>query len=323
MKRLTQIVGLAMACAFASGAAHADTLEKPGGFPERPLTIVVPYGTGGGSDTVARALAGPLSEVVDTEVRVINQPGAGGFAALPDYLSRPADGYAIFQHTNFVIEGEVVGRVDIDILGELHPLCTANKAYSQVYIRTDDERSSDWESFVAYAKENPGDIKVGNVNTELGQVNLLAEAAGFEVEQINFGMPAERYASVVGGHADVLYEQPGDVRSFLDAGQMKPILTLLKDERPADFPDTPILTDVGLGDLQTIFLTRMIMVHSDVPEARKEYLEAACRQAYESEQFQAQLVKQNLDPATSYLTAAETRELLEGQKAAFRMIHGK
>jgi len=117
MKRLTQIVGLAMACAFASGAAHADTLEKPGGFPERPLTIVVPYGTGGGSDTVARALAGPLSEVVDTEVRVINQPGAGGFAALPDYLSRPADGYAIFQHTNFVIEGEVVGRVDIDFLG--------------------------------------------------------------------------------------------------------------------------------------------------------------------------------------------------------------
>ena len=318
----TLLAGLLSAALFAPQSASAGP-DKPAGFPERPLTVVVPYGTGGGSDTMGRIWAKAMSKIVGVEIRVINQPGAGGFAALPDYVARPADGYSILQHVNFVVEGEVLGRTDIKILEKLEPICTANKAYSQLYIRTDDDRFSDWKSFVEYAKANPGKVKVGNVNTELAQVKLLADAIGIEVEQINFSKPAERYASAIGRHVDVLYEQPGDVKSFLAAKQMKPILTLVKGKAPAEFPDVPILSDIGQENLATIFLARMFLVHKDAPKERKRYLEAACQKAYNSTAFQEHLKQKNLNPATSHLNAKDTLALLREQKDAFKRFHGK
>lgn len=317
------LVGLgAGPLAVVAGMAGAQELPKTDNYPERPLTIVSPYGPGGGSDTMARAFAESLADVTGVELRVVNQPGAGGFAAVPDYMARPADGYTILQHVNFLVEGEVLGRVDFSVLDELVPICTANVAYSQIYIRPNDDRFDDWESFVDYARANPGDITVGNVNTEMAQVELLADAVGIEVEQINFSKPTERYASVIGHHVDVLYEQPGDVGSYVSAGHMTPILTLVKGDAPADFQDVPTMSEVALEDLDVIFLTRMFLINRDVPADRLKYLQTACEKAYRSESFTQHLEDSNLDPSTSYLDSESTAELLREQLGAFRAFHG-
>lgn len=321
MIKTTMIFSSAIAFLGINSVALADQLQRSDRYPDRPVTIISPYGTGGGSDIMVRSLSAPLSEELGVEVRVVNQPGGGGFVAIPDYMSRPADGYTLFQHVNSIIEGEVLGRVNFDTLENLTPICTTTLAYSQLYISPDESRFRDWNSFVEYAKANPGQVTIGNVNTEMAQIQLLSEMAGIEVEQINFSNPSERYASIIGGHADVLYEQPGDVASFLEAGQITPILTFIKGDAPEDYANVPTLNDVGLNDLEVIFLTRMLFVHSAAPAERIAFLEDACERAYNSDEFKKYLVTSNMDVGNSYLNSEDSRALLEEQKAAFQEIH--
>ena len=66
-------------------------------------------------------------------------------------------------------------------------------------------------------------------------------AKGLKLTSVPFAKPGERYAAVVGGNADLLYEQAGDVRSFLEAGQLKPVIHFAKAR--GDFPDVPTATD--------------------------------------------------------------------------------
>ena len=80
-----------------AGSALAD-IKKPGAYPKRPITIIVCYGKGGGSDQAVAAMQGPLSKIMGVKVNKINKPGGGGVNCLPDFQQAPADGYTILQH---------------------------------------------------------------------------------------------------------------------------------------------------------------------------------------------------------------------------------
>ena len=109
------------------------------------------------------------------------------------------------------------------------PLLIGNLAVSQIYIRTDDARYSDWDELAAYAREQPG-LKVALVGTPLDMEGLLItnleEALNLQFEQHSYEKSTERYAAFMSGQTDILIEQIGDVRKFVEGGQFKPILTL-------------------------------------------------------------------------------------------------
>lgn len=321
--RLAAVVVGAALGATVSLTAVAAELEKPGGFPNRPLTVIVPYGPGGGADTMSRAWAAPMKKVIGVELRVVNQPGGGGFAAIPDYMARPKDGYTIIEHDDSLPPGELLGKVSISVFGELEPICVTNVAFSQMYIRPDDDRFNNWDSFVKYAKANPNKLTVANIGLEMVQVNLLEDSVGIKVKQINFDKPGERYGSVVGGHADALYEQPGDVLSFLDSKQMQPLLTFLHGDRLSAFPDAPTLTEIGAGDVTVMSLIRMFWIHKAAPEERKRYLEKACKLAYDSPEFQAFLKKKLLHFSPSYMGTRDATEKMKAQTEVYRAYFKK
>ena len=151
-------------------------------------------------------------------------------------MTAPADGYTLLESIDDAVTNHVSGKLAENPGVDWEPLCMAQVTFSQIYIRPDDERFSDWESFVAYAKENEVSIaNVGNLGS-MERINMLKieEALGFETNQIAFDKPAERYAALIGAQVDALFEQPGDVRNFLDAGQMTPVLSIYP-ERPDAF----------------------------------------------------------------------------------------
>lgn len=240
------VTGLLAASAATVTAAE---LAKPGNFPERPLTLIVPYGAGGGSDQLSRAMAAALEKVVGVGVQVVNKPGGGGMAAVPDFMTAPSDGYTIIESIDDAISNHASGKLKENPGVDWTPLAMAQITFSQIYIRPDDDRYSDWNSFVAYAKANPGQVTIANVGNlgSMERVNMLKieQALGFRTDQIAFDKPAERYAALLGGHVDALFEQPGDVRAFLDSDKMTPILTLF-GERPEAFAEVPTLKDIGV-----------------------------------------------------------------------------
>ncbi len=324
-KYLTVLFGavLVLGLARPEAGAAAEMMKKPGKFPERPITLIVPYGPGGGSDQLSRAMAAPVEKVIGVGIQVVNKPGGGGIAAIPDFMTAPADGYTIIQHIDDAVTLYASGKIKEHPGKDWTPLGMAQITFSQLYIRPDDNRFKDWDSFLKYAKANPGKVTVANVGAvgSMERVNmlLLEKELGFKTEQVSFDKPAERYGALVGGHVDALFEQPGDVRSFLEAGKMKPIFTFLK-QRPSAFADVPSLKDVG-AKFEPLLRFRGFYTHKNAPKDRLKYLEWAFGEGFKSAEFQAFNKKAYMDLIDSYRDTKHSRELINDAVTAYTKVY--
>jgi tripartite-type tricarboxylate transporter receptor subunit TctC len=126
--------------------------------------------------------------------------------------------------------------------------------------------------------------------------------------------PGERYSSVLGGHADVLYEQIGDVRSFVDSKQLKPVI-FFSEKRDAAFPDVP--TSVELGYEVTLPQFRAVVVRGGTDAKIVKKLADALADAVKDPEYVAFLKDQHADP-DGFVPAAESGpyfgKLLKGLK---------
>lgn len=306
-----------------SNTVQAEQLEKPDGFGNRPLTMIVPFGAGGGSDQLARAMAKAMEEVAGISFQVVNKPGGGGTAALPDFMLAPADGFTVLEHIDNAVSAFAAGDIKENPAEDWIPLCTTQITFSQIYVRSDEGRFTDWDSFAAYASSNEVTManlgKVGSM--ELVMMQQLQEATGLDIKQIAFDKPAERYGALIGGHVDVLFEQPGDVRSFLDADQMKPILTFL-GERPDVFADTPTHNDIG-ADFDALTRFRGFYVNSGVPEDRVDFLAAACEAGFATEDYRAFNESKFMHLIDSYRDTEGSIALINDAVATYKGMYEK
>ena len=314
--------GLALV-ALSSISFAADLPPKPKGFGDRPLTMIVPFGAGGGSDQLARAMAQAMDEEAGLTFQVVNKPGGGGTAAIPDFMLAPSDGYTVLEHIDNAISAYASGDIRENPAVDWVPICTTQITFSQIYIRADEDRFTDWASFAAYAKANPGKATMANLgrvgSMELVVMHQLSDALGIDVNQIAFDKPAERYGALIGGHVDVLFEQPGDVRSFLDSDQMKPILTFLA-ERPDAFADVPTHLEVGANfDALTRF--RGFYVKNGVAQDRVDYLAAACAAGFKNPGYAEFNRSKFMHLIDSYRDTAGSIDLINGAVKTYREMY--
>jgi tripartite-type tricarboxylate transporter receptor subunit TctC len=156
---------------------------------------------------------------------------------------------------------------------------------------------------------------------ELVTMSQVEEATGITTNQIAFDKPAERYGALIGGHVDALFEQPGDVKSFLDAGQIKPILTIF-NERPSAFADVPTHRDVG-GDFDPLTRFRGFYVKAGTPEPIVSFLEAACREAFQTESYQAFNKNKFMDLIDSYRDTEGSVTLIDNAVKTYQAMYKK
>jgi tripartite-type tricarboxylate transporter receptor subunit TctC len=140
-----------------------------------------------------------------------------------------------------------------------------------------------------------------------------------KIQQISFDKGAPRYGALVGGQVDALFEQPGDVRTFLDAGKFKPIITILK-ERPSVFADVPSLTDAGL-DFDPLFRFRGFYVHKDAPADRVKWLQWAFQKAYCQPSYQKFNDNKYMTLIESYRDTAGAKELITKTIDQYRNVY--
>ncbi|MBO9457172.1 tripartite tricarboxylate transporter substrate binding protein [Paracoccus sp. R12_1] len=142
------------------------------------------------------------------------------------------------------------------------------------------------EDLFAYAKENPGELTVatsGYGTQDDVTLKLLAKD-GVQMENVPFQSPGERYASPIGGHTAVLYEEPGDVAQFLKAEQLKPLVVFSEERHPA-FPDVPTSTELGY-EISGLDNFRTVAVRAGTDPAIVEKLQSAVEESVASEEWQ-------------------------------------
>ena len=317
------ILGVNTAWAACATDDLPASMEGPGGFPERALTMIVPYGPAGGSGQVAQAMAQAVSEHTGVAINRDHKPGGSGTVGMTAFMAAPADGYTVLEHIDDASSAHALDSGRPNPAVDLVPLVTSQITFSQIYIRVEEDRYTDWNSFVEWVKAQDGKATIANVSKEGSMervtMKFITDATGMKIQQISFDKGAPRYGALAGGQVDALFEQPGDVRKFLDAGTFKPILTILEDSPPA-FADVPSLTDAGL-DFEPLFRFRGFYVHADAPADRVKWLQWAFQKAYCQPSYQEFNESKFMTLIESFRDTEGSKELITSTIAQYRNVY--
>src|SRR5262245_2858590 len=232
---------LATAALMAGLAAAGSAQEK---YPSRPIELIVPWGPGGGADQLARLVGKLMEPILGQGIPVLNVPGATGATGMAKLLANPADGHSMaiyIADTHALLAGKDARWKMEDIT----PAAVMLQAPSFIFV-ADNSPFKAWQDFEAAARANPGKLKVATLgfgSVDDFSLNVIGKK-GIKVVQVPFSKPSERYVSILGGHADALYEQAGDVGSFINGKQMRPIM-IFGEKRYAHFKDIPSSSDMG------------------------------------------------------------------------------
>jgi tripartite-type tricarboxylate transporter receptor subunit TctC len=321
----TMALSVNVAYAACATDSLASSQAKPGGFPARALTMVVPYGPAGGSGQVAQGMATAVTDLTKVSINRDHKPGGSGTVGMTAFMAMPADGYTVLEHIDDASSAHALDSSKPNPASDLIPLVTSQITFSQVYMRVGDTRFNDWDSFVKWVKAQNGKATIANVSKEGSMervtMKFITDATGMKIQQISFDKGAPRYGALAGGQVDALFEQPGDVRKFLDAGKFKPILTILK-ERPAAFADVPSLTDVGFN-FDPLFRFRGFFVHKDAPADRVKWLQWAFQKAYCQPSYQKFNDSKFMTLIESYRDTAGSRDLITTTVGQYRDVYKK
>lgn len=285
--------------------------------PSRPVSFIVPWGAGGGADQLARFVGPRLEKYFGTPFPVLNVPGATGGVGMTKLLGEPADGHAIAIYIGDTHAVVATGRAAWS-LRDLAPIARLQKMPSFLFVR----REAPWKTFEELEREvkaAPGRFKtaiLGKGSIDEVTLTFMAER-GFRTVLVPYASPSERYASLLGGHTDILYEQAGDVLGFLKDGRMRPVL-VFSERRVSEFPDVPSAREMGYPIYLPQF--RGIVAKAGTPaEVVSEY-ERAFGEIARSPQFRSFNRELHLAAEDSYLGASSFRAFLEREQARMEYL---
>lgn len=278
-------------------------------YPSRPVEFVVPWGAGGGADQLARRVGKLLEPELGVSVPILNVAGATGNTGMAKLLSSPPDGHSLAIFIGDTL-GTLAGGKGRYKLSDLVPLAVMIRQPSGLFVKMD----SKWKTFDdLLADSKKTEIKGGITGfggPDEMHLNKLNEK-GSKFRSVPFAQPGERYASILGGHADVLVEQAGDVRRFLDSKQMRPIL-FFAEKPQTGYEDIALASKYGVSFAVSQF--RSIVMRAGTDPAHVKAMSAALDKVARSEDFKKYLVDE-LAFADSYIPADKAGAFIAEQLA--------
>ncbi len=278
------------------GAAFTAAAQEK--YPTRPIEFIVPWGPGGGADQLARKAAPLMEKELGVSLPVINVAGATGQAGLNKMLASPADGYSIsvLIADTLALQMDAATKWKID---DIVPAAIMIRQPSAFFVAENSPLKT-WKDVEAEAKKRP--LKVGV--TGFGSADdlhvIYFNGKGLKLISVPLPKPSERYTAILGGHADLLYEQLGDVKSFLDGKQMRPVL-IFADQRFPAFKDVPTGKELGYPIIINQF--RAVILKKGTAPQRLKAISDALAKVAASDDFKAYLKDQYAD-ANSYIPAS-------------------
>ncbi|MEW6257290.1 MAG: tripartite tricarboxylate transporter substrate binding protein [Pseudomonadota bacterium] len=231
-----------MGVALSTGAFAA-------GYPDRPVTVVVPFPAGGASDSTARLLTPKMSEVLGQPVVVDNKPGANGGTGATHVAKAAPDGYTLLVGSIgvFSINPALYPNLsyspqkDMDLLSQI--VRTPN-----VLVASPNFPANTVQELVDYMKKNPN--KVTFASSGIGSSDHLTAAlfwqkTGTQGLHVPYKGGGPAINDLMGGHADVSFQNLGSVANQIRSGKLK-LLAVTAADRTSLFPDTPTMAQAGV-----------------------------------------------------------------------------
>ncbi len=222
--------------AFAAAASAA--------YPERPITFIVPWGAGGGTDGTARYFAAMMEKELGQPVNVVNRTGGSGVVGHSAIAQAPADGYTLGMITVEITMMHWQGLTELGP-GSYTPLALVNSDPAGFTVRADSPYKSVKEALDA-AKANPGKLKASGTGQggiwHLALAGLMDDLkmAPNSIPWVPSNGAAPAMQDLVAGGVDIVTCSLPEARPLIEAGKAKP-LAIMDDKRAALFPDVPTM----------------------------------------------------------------------------------
>lgn len=299
-------LGLALLGTATATVAIASDADD---FPSKPIQFLVAAGAGGGTDNFARVVRPMFEEAIGgARITVVNLPSASGALAHQRTATGEPDGHTLDFASTTLVTSLAAGQNPVG-LDQLTPVARMQSDVMALFVNP--ERFEDFDAFKAYVEENPGKVTVGGTHTaspdHMAFLSLV-DASGLDMNFIPYDSTGNATANVLGGNIDATTTSLSPLLSYIDAGQMAPIL-IFSDERLEDYPDVPTTVDNGWE--LTDGNDRAIFVHADTPASIVTRLEDAFKTVFDSEEYQTYAERVNLDYRDGWMGGDEYRQRLE------------
>ncbi len=275
--------------AFAA-PAHAE-------YPERPIRMVVPFPPGGVTDVVARLVAERLTAEFGQQVIVDNKAGAGSVIGTDIVAKAPPDGYTIlFTTPGHTINAAFRTSLPYDTEKDFAPVSIVGRV-PMLLLSHPSLPVTDYKSFIAYARANPGKINVshaGNGTLPHVTMELLMVKEHIQVTEVPYRGAAPALADLVAGQVQAKLDNYTTAQSFVAQNKLR-ALAFTSAKRQKQLPDVPTVMEMGVPDFEG-YLWMGIVVPAGTPQAIVDMLAAATRRVVALPDTQARFDKDAVEP---------------------------
>jgi len=252
-------------------------------YPEKAIEMIIIFEAGGAADISGRMLAQVAEKSLKVPIAPINKPGAGGAVGLAAIANSRPDGYTVGWITGSLLTATNMGNLPFDYQA-LDYVALVNLEPTAIAVRADAPWAS-LKEFVADARQKPGKLRIGNAGsgsfTHISAA-ALAHKARIEVRHVPLG--ARRMPSLLGGEVEAVSIHPPEIISNLKAGKVR-VLGISFPAPVAALKGVPTWKDLGWD--VGFYQFRGLAAPKGLPEAAVKRLEAAFREAAQSESYRA------------------------------------
>ncbi|MCG5261446.1 tripartite tricarboxylate transporter substrate binding protein [Cupriavidus gilardii] len=233
---------------MALGTASA---QEP--WPSRPVTIVVPFPAGGGTDAFARPLAAQLSKQLGKQFVIDNRGGAGGTVGASLASKAAPDGYTIFiGGAHHVIAPSFYKKLDYDIEKDFVPITVIAQPPQVVVVNPTKVQAKTLQELIAYARQNPGKLNYGSAGNGSSH-HLAGELFKIQTKTFITHIPYKgagpALSDLIAGQVDMVFDGLGSSAQHIRAGRIKALAVAAPKRSPA-FPDVPTAAEAGVPNYE-------------------------------------------------------------------------
>jgi tripartite-type tricarboxylate transporter receptor subunit TctC len=313
----SRAAGLAVLCVVGGivvGPAHAQ-------YPERGITLIVPYGAGGGTDITARLLAKDVEPVLGKPVTVENRSGGGGWVGWGALAAAKPDGYTL-GYLN--VPSMYAGYLDHlhhrkETLESFTPLMNHVIDYNVWAVRSDSPFRTVSEVIEA-GKKTPDEITIAAYGAggddHIAILSIQAET-GAKFVAVHHRSTAEGRTQVLGGHVQVLAANVSEVAEEVRTGQLR-LLGVMSPERSKFFPNAPTFKDQGFNQVWSV--SRGIAGPAGLPQDVVAALTTALEKTLNSKEHQQKAEQLSLQPLV--MKGEAYRKFLKDNEQSIKKLMG-
>jgi len=302
----------------ASGGGGGDA----GNYPENPITFIVPFATGGPTDTVTRLIAEPMAAELGGEIVVQNVEGAGGTVAADQVANAEPDGYTVLMHhIGMSTAPSLYPELAYDPLEDFEMIGLVTEV-PMTFIGSPEFEPETMEELIAYVEDNLDTVTYANAGVGAASqlCGLLFErATGLDLTEVPYEGTGPAMDDLLGNQVDFMCDQTTNTAERILGDEVK-AYAVTTPERIDALPDVPTTEEEGLADLQ-VSVWHGLYVPADTPQEVIDALNSALTVALADETVISRMNELGTAPVPEDRATPEAhREQLEAQIELWRPI---